>query len=460
MSFGQWASDFLGVPLEERFNFNPLTYFLYSGIDGAWLDPEDTSTMYQDAAGTIPVTALEQPVGKWLDKSGNGNHATQSITKSRPTLSARYNQLTNTDSFVGWVHDNVSTTSKYGTDPNGQQTASLLTNKAGSNTFLRVPDGIVASVKTFSCRVKQSSTGWVRLVIAHPWGANAAGCYFNTTTCELGSIALYGTGYTVIGTPKVRAIVDDWVYTSITVSGPPERMQLVFSIAAADGNNVSPVGATCQICWPDLRLGVSADVYQRVNTATDYDTDPTKFPKYLNFDGIDDYLNLPYMGLYANVAASIVAARDALSQTADTYVISERSTSNVNPKYFPSRQLANAGNMDSYIVNDAAAVVVNTVGSAYGGASDAVVRSAIDSGNNIKLFKNGALAANDNYTRSGTLTLNTTTIGASVSTTTSNYASMKLYGLIVTKLALSDTDRRRCEQFLASRLSTLGVTLS
>ena len=426
--------------------------------NGAWLDPEDMSTMFQDAAGTTPVTALEQPVGRWLDKSGNGNHATQAITASRPTLSARYNQLTDTDSFVGWVHSNVSITSNYGTDPNGQQTASLLTNIAGLNTFLRVPDGIAASVKTFSCRVKQSSTGWVRLVIANQTGVNAAGCYFNTTTCELGSIALYGTGYTIIGTPKVRAIVDDWVYISITVSGPPEQMQPVFSIAAADGNNVSPLGATCQICWPDLRIGVSADIYQRVNTATDYDT--VGFKKYIKFDGVDDYLNIPYMGLYANGAASIVAARDALSQTADKYVISERSTSNVNPKYFPSRQLANAGNMDSYIVNDAAAVVVDTVGSAYGGASDAVVRSAIDSGNNIKLFKNGALAANDNYTRSGTLTLNNTTLGASSSTTTSNYANMRLYGLIITKSALSDTDRRRCEQFLASRLSTLGVTLS
>ena len=35
---------------------------------------------------TIPVTAVEQPVGKMLDKSGNGNHATQSITAYRPVL--------------------------------------------------------------------------------------------------------------------------------------------------------------------------------------------------------------------------------------------------------------------------------------------------------------------------------------------------------------------------------------
>ena len=65
--------------------------------NGAWFDTEDMGTMFQDAAGTTPVTALEQPVGRWLDKSGNGNHATQSITASRPTLSARKNLLVATE---------------------------------------------------------------------------------------------------------------------------------------------------------------------------------------------------------------------------------------------------------------------------------------------------------------------------------------------------------------------------
>ena len=65
--------------------------------NGAWLDPSDMSTMFQDAAGTTPVTAVEQPVGKIIDKSGNGNHATQSVTASRPVLSARKNLLLATD---------------------------------------------------------------------------------------------------------------------------------------------------------------------------------------------------------------------------------------------------------------------------------------------------------------------------------------------------------------------------
>ena len=65
--------------------------------NGAWFDPSDMSTMFQDATGTTPVTAVEQPVGLILDKSGNGNHATQSVTASRPVLSARKNLLLATD---------------------------------------------------------------------------------------------------------------------------------------------------------------------------------------------------------------------------------------------------------------------------------------------------------------------------------------------------------------------------
>lgn len=59
---------------------------IISENNGAWFDPSDLSTLYQDAAGTTPVTAVEQPVGLMLDKSGNGNHATQSITAYRPAL--------------------------------------------------------------------------------------------------------------------------------------------------------------------------------------------------------------------------------------------------------------------------------------------------------------------------------------------------------------------------------------
>lgn len=57
-----------------------------SGEQGVWYDPSDLSTLFQDSAGTTPVTASEQPVGRMLDKSGRGNHASWPTASKRPLL--------------------------------------------------------------------------------------------------------------------------------------------------------------------------------------------------------------------------------------------------------------------------------------------------------------------------------------------------------------------------------------
>jgi len=51
-----------------------------------WLDASDAATLFQDAAATTPATATSDPVGAWLDKSGNARHATQSLAASRPVV--------------------------------------------------------------------------------------------------------------------------------------------------------------------------------------------------------------------------------------------------------------------------------------------------------------------------------------------------------------------------------------
>ena len=66
--------------------FTPKSLFNSSEL-GLWFDPSDFSTMFQDSAGTTPVTAVGQPVGKILDKSGRSNHATQAVDPAfRPLL--------------------------------------------------------------------------------------------------------------------------------------------------------------------------------------------------------------------------------------------------------------------------------------------------------------------------------------------------------------------------------------
>ena len=48
--------------------WSPADLFL-EGEQGAWYDPSDLTTMFQDSLGTTPVTADGQPVGLILDKS-------------------------------------------------------------------------------------------------------------------------------------------------------------------------------------------------------------------------------------------------------------------------------------------------------------------------------------------------------------------------------------------------------
>jgi hypothetical protein len=71
--------------------FSPSLLFAASE-QGAWYDPNDLSSMFQDSAGTTPA-AIDQPVGKINDKSGRGNHLTQATAASKPILRRDYNVI-------------------------------------------------------------------------------------------------------------------------------------------------------------------------------------------------------------------------------------------------------------------------------------------------------------------------------------------------------------------------------
>lgn len=332
--------------------------------DGLLFDIGDMSTMFQDAAGTIPVTAVEQPVGKILDKSGNGYHATQSITASRPTLSARKNILLATETLA------------------------------------------TQSVTTLAATYTLSFTG-------------------------AGSVALSGAATGTLtgnGTDRVSLTFTPTAGTlTLTVSGSVTKAQ--------------------------IELGAVAGPYQRVNTATDYDTDERYFKKYLRFDGIDDYLVLPYMGLYAAGSASVVMGIDDRTQTGNSRAFSE--SSSTTSSQYSIRNLTNGG-FDSYIVDDTGALFVDTLNTK-GTESKNYIISVVDTGTNITRYRNSTSENAQSYSRAGkTLTANKTTIGAlDTRGTMTAYTAMNLYGLIITKSALTDSQRVACERFEARKSGVL-----
>lgn len=64
--------------------FSPSALFA-NGEEGAWYDPSDLSTLFQNSDGT-GAPAVGSPVGYMADKSGNGNHIIQATSTKRPTL--------------------------------------------------------------------------------------------------------------------------------------------------------------------------------------------------------------------------------------------------------------------------------------------------------------------------------------------------------------------------------------
>lgn len=65
------------------------------GAQGAWYDPSDPASLFQDVGGTVPVTSDGDPVALIQDLSGNGNHALQDVAPARPTW--------RTDGTLSWL---------------------------------------------------------------------------------------------------------------------------------------------------------------------------------------------------------------------------------------------------------------------------------------------------------------------------------------------------------------------
>ena len=98
------TSAYLGNTQVFGGSFTPLSLFS-GGSQGIWLDPSDLSTMFEDLAGTVPITTPGTPVGKRLDKSGRGNHATAPTLGARPVYGrepkgGRRNLLLATDTLA------------------------------------------------------------------------------------------------------------------------------------------------------------------------------------------------------------------------------------------------------------------------------------------------------------------------------------------------------------------------
>jgi hypothetical protein len=302
-------------------SFSPAALFAASEV-GVWYDPSDFSTMYQDSAGTTPVTGLEQPVGLIRDKSGRGNHASQSTFASRPVLSARYNLLTQTEDFLtGWAQNGLVTTgmTNVTTAPNGTQTADQLVESDTTGTHIDYRSVSGSKADTISVAARANTRSVLTIGCNDNTSGNWSAAAFNLSAETAATAQSAGT---FSGISSITPLGSGWYRCTLSVTSSGNAVgQIKFGVSdtatptfgswadySYDGDGTSGI----YIWGADLRVtndGAGLPAYQRVAASTDYDT--TGFPPYLKFDGVDDTLVGPAISnvISASAYEACVGAR-------------------------------------------------------------------------------------------------------------------------------------------------------
>ncbi len=382
------------------------------------------------------------PIGTYFELDNisvrelKGYHATQSVTASRPTLSARYNLLTKTEDMANsaWIKQAYGTasvpivTNNYGIAPDGTMTASRIVYALNGGTT--TTDRSLFGQSPVYIGSEYTSAVWIK--------SNTEQSY--TLQHRL------GVGAQLITADQTWR---KYSYTQ-TITDTTHWLSLRGSQGTSDSADI--------LIWhPDLRVGSTAGPYQRVNTATDYDTDERYFPKYLRFDGIDDYMTLGDAFDIGSKGVSIATSVILFNATKSPIAGKSRAAAE-GGRYFLGAEpsaflLASHDITPSANIGLEAKIGVNTVFTAKLGPHSARY---------LSLYKNAALinSIGTNLTASSYDTANPFWIGAypnsSGTTPAHGYLNGGIYGLIITKSALSDAQRIQCERLLARKA---GVTL-
>ena len=332
-----------------------------------------------------------------------GNHATQATTTKRPVLSRRVNLLTKTEQF-----DNGDLTGVVITASGDFSSLKESTDTGPHGAW--PPVSVVTGVEyVVSCRAKRGE-GTRNLAINIAGGAPGAIYNFDSGVSVV-------SGDAISKSSKMELQPEGDFYCELRFVSSytfPTSVRFLMSRNEITSNpNDMYVGdgtSSILIKQIDFRLATDAHLpYQRVNTDTDYDADPAKFPAYLRWDGVDDAMQTGNIDFTGTDKMTVWAGMNSFTQqngTALGTVVLHPDTGissfaiyapiNANNLAFNNTTSAAAGSAGS------ASTIATNSNAVVAGIADLATRTATLRANGVQLATGTAASGGGNY-RNGPL---------------------------------------------------------
>lgn len=348
----------MGLPFNKIYKyiegFTPSSLFA-AGEQGAWYDPSDLTTLFQDSAGTTPVTLspMEQPVGLMLDKSKGLALGAELVTNgTNPTTTTGWSQAFGLSSLTASNNEFVAIATV-----SGQAAAYTVSTTIGKIYKISLTVRCSVSGQNIDFLVGGNTLG---TSVSNLTNTNVSG-YFTaiatSTNISVRNTNTVGTYY--FNNVSIKEIAGNHAFQATTTNRPllSARVNLLLSTATLSTQSVTSQATSYTLAFTGtgtvtlsgtatgtlsagsntftatagtLTLTVSGSVtladlrpansgallppYQRVTTATDYDT--VGFPLYLKCNGTSSAMSTNSINFTATDKMTVVTGVRKLSDAA------------------------------------------------------------------------------------------------------------------------------------------------
>ena len=410
--------------------FSPASLFA-NGEQGWWYDPSNFATLFQDSAGTTPVTAVEQPVGLQLDLSKglvlgaelvtNGDFSdpvTTGWTVTGGTLSvvAGWLRLTSSVSpaFAAYSFPTVIGASyrfsgswrssagawrlTIGTTAGGNQIYAPTAASSGSVDALFVATATTTFVSVRSSTITIGDIAEIDNISIKELPGNHR---FQTTSANRPVVSarvnlFVGTATLATQSVTTRATAHTLTFTgagSITLTGTAIGIYTAgtYSVTTTAGTLTATVlGTVTQADLRETNVGVGLPAYQAVVTSTNYDS--TGFPVYIKPNGSNQSLQTNSINFTATDKMTVWQGVRKLSDAAAAILIELSASTTSNTGVFAIQ--APTGSNDRYGFNSKGTALATTFAIGYTSPTTNVLTGIGDiSGDIATLRINGAQVA-------------------------------------------------------------------